>query len=153
MPESITIRDQRNGDWYWIHKTVYEQYAAKIGIIGLGLYNAFCYYANHNSQVAFPSLVKLEKDLGISRPTILKHVKVLEDNGLVRVTRRRGRNNVNEVYLLRINTEKKVKLLSIKGKGALPEQELITIKEINKEKKNFSLGETYRNLIASKKII
>lgn len=41
----IEVRDIRDSDWYWISRRVFEDYAPKIGPIGLALYNAYASYA------------------------------------------------------------------------------------------------------------
>ena len=57
----IEIRDLRNGDWYWIHKTVLEKYASKIGAYGIAIYNSLCYFTNHENQSSFPSYKKISE--------------------------------------------------------------------------------------------
>ena len=52
MPEArrLEIIDLRNGDYYWIDNSIYEDYASKIGVIGLALYNAYAYSAEHKAK-------------------------------------------------------------------------------------------------------
>lgn len=38
------IRDICDSDWYWISR-VFDDYASKIGVVGLALYNAYASYA------------------------------------------------------------------------------------------------------------
>ena len=142
----IEVRDLRNGDWYWIHKAVYNKLTKKIGAIGLALYNAYCHYANKDTGISYPSVKTLCKDLGISRQTIFKYNEILEKNRLIRVKSGRGRKKVNEVYLLKIKVNevsKKVNLATKKVKEVDTEQELrtrITNKKEILEKKLEELG-------------
>jgi len=118
---SFTVRDRRNGDWYWIHKAVYTKYASKIGAIGLALYNAYCHYANSETSLAYPSVGRLCKDLSISKQTVFKYNEILEKYKLIKIESGGGRKKVNEVYLLKI----KVNLANKKVNEVDTEQEYI----------------------------
>ena len=65
----IEVRDIRDSDWYWISRKVFEDYASKIGVIGLALYNAYASYAREKGS-AFPSQRTISKRLGISLKTV-----------------------------------------------------------------------------------
>lgn len=142
----IEVRDLRNGDWYWIHKAIYNQYTKKIGAIGLALYNAYCHYANKDSGASYPSVETLCNDLGVSRQTIFKYNDVLEKNRLIKIKSGRGRKKVNEVYLLKIKVNvvnKKVNLATEKVNKVDTEQELRT--RITNNKGLETLRETVGN--------
>jgi len=98
----IEARDIRNSDWYWISRSVLEDYAPKIGVVGLALYNIYASYAREKG-LAFPSQKKIAKTLKISVPTLIKYNKILEENGLIKVERRKGRTNL--IYLLKLFKE------------------------------------------------
>ncbi len=98
----IEVRDIRDSDWYWISRSVLENYAPKIGVVGLALYNIYASYAREKG-VAFPSQEKITKTLRISIPTLIKYNKILEENGLISVERRKGRTNI--IYLLKLFKE------------------------------------------------
>jgi len=99
--EGIKIRDIRNGDWYWIHKVIYERYAEKIGALGLALYNAYAYYADRQAK-CFPTQKTIAKKLGIGRRTVQKLNKILEENGLIRIESGKEKGRANTIYLLRV---------------------------------------------------
>lgn len=120
--KNIEIRDLRNGNWYWIHKIVYEEYSTKIGAIGLSVYNALCFYANQEGQ-CYPSIKTIAKKLNVSAPTIHKYLKKLEKYKLIKIINRQKENQSN-IYTL-------VKLVNKDSKGGL--QGLI--KEVNTNKK------------------
>ena len=125
----IEIRDQRNGEWYWIHKDVIERYGAKIGVIGLALYNAYCLFVNNKSGLAYPSVTKIAKMLNVSRMTIFKYNEVLAQNGLIKIKSGGGRKKVNEVYLLKIKVNdvtKTVNVVTETVNDVDTEQELLT---------------------------
>jgi DNA-binding MarR family transcriptional regulator len=81
------IRDLRNGDWYWIPKSVIRHYARKVGAIGIAVYNFLASLAD-GSQRCFPSQKYIADCLGYSRPYISRTLKLLERNGLIKVEKR-----------------------------------------------------------------
>ena len=108
VPKQFLIRDLRNGEWFWIHKYVIETCGAKIGPNGIAVYNALCYFANHKSQKAFPALDTIGELIGVTRPTVIKYLDVLEKEKLIGRKKRgigAGRGNVNEVYILKKNVK------------------------------------------------
>jgi hypothetical protein len=98
--KEIKIRDLRNGDWYWLHKVIYELYAEKIGAFGLALYNAYAFYAN--SGKCFPSQKKIANKLSISERTIQRLNRKLEEQKLILIESGREKGEANTIYLLKI---------------------------------------------------
>ena len=83
----IQIRDLRNGDWYWIHKAIIQEYAPKIGAVGVLVYSFLACLVN-KSQTCFPSQKYIAQKLDYSRATISKTIKALESFGLIKIERR-----------------------------------------------------------------
>jgi DNA-binding MarR family transcriptional regulator len=102
--QTIEIRDIRDSDWYWISRSILEDFTPKIGVVGLALYNVYASYAREKG-VAFPSQEKIAKTLGISIPTLIKYNKILEENGLIKIERRRKVGKTNIIYLLKLFKE------------------------------------------------
>ena len=105
-PEKFIVRDLRNGDWFWIHKYVIENYGSKIGPNGIAIYNALCYFANHKSQKAFPAEETIGNLVGITAPTVRKYLEILKKEKLIHWKRRgvgAGRGNSNEFFILKKN--------------------------------------------------
>ena len=100
----IEVRDIRDSDWYWISRSVLEDYAHKIGVIGLALYNIYASYAREKGK-AFPSQKTIAKTLNISVPTLIKYNRILEENGLIKIERRKREGKTNIVYLLKLFKE------------------------------------------------
>jgi len=94
--QRIEIRDLRNGDWYWIHKAVIQEYAQKVGATDIIVYSFLASLAD-SSQSCSPSQKYIAERLGYSRATINRALGRLEENRLIRVERR-GRYHC--VYLL-----------------------------------------------------
>ncbi|MEM2292801.1 MAG: helix-turn-helix domain-containing protein [candidate division WOR-3 bacterium] len=107
--QKIEVRDIRDGDWYWIPRRVFEDYAPRIGVIGLALYNAYASYAR-DKGVAFPSQKMISQKLGISIKTIIKYNKILQGNGLISIEKRKGKGKTNLVTLLKVENLKEGKL-------------------------------------------
>jgi DNA-binding MarR family transcriptional regulator len=106
--QKIEPRSIHDGDWYWISRSVLDNFASKIGVIGLALYNVYASYAREKGK-AFPSQRTIAEKLGISLKTVRKYNKVLEEHNLIKVEsgRKKGRPNV-------------VILLKVKGRESLP---------------------------------
>jgi hypothetical protein len=95
------IRDMRDGDWYWISRRIFEDYASKIGVIGLALYNAYASYARDKGS-AFPSQKTLAEKLRISKWTINKYNKILQENGLIKIESGKRKGKSNLIILLKV---------------------------------------------------
>jgi hypothetical protein len=95
------IRDMRDGDWYWISRRIFEDYASKIGVIGLALYNAYASYAR-DKGTAFPSQKTISKRLRIGISTIRKYNKILQANRLIRIECRKKKGKSNVITLLKL---------------------------------------------------
>ncbi len=89
-------RTIQGGQWYWIPKALIQNYAIKIGLIGIAVYNVLASMTDKN-QECFPSQRCIADRLGYSRATINKALKALKDQGLISVKRR---NRYNLSYQL-----------------------------------------------------
>lgn len=83
----ISIRDLKNGDWYWIHRAVIQEYALKIGVLGVAVYNVLASMVG-SDQTCFPSQKYMAECLGLSRATVNKAIKRLEKTGLIKKEKR-----------------------------------------------------------------
>jgi biotin operon repressor len=81
------IRDLRNGDWYWIHKRIIQQYLPVVGSTGMATYNFLASLAD-KAQTCFPSQKYIAEHLGYSRATICRALKRLASAGLIRIKKR-----------------------------------------------------------------
>jgi len=85
--QRFEIRDLRNGDWYWIHKAVIQEYAQKVGAVGIVVYSFLASLVDNN-QSCFPSQKYIAHRLGYSRATINRALRRLENIGLIRIEKR-----------------------------------------------------------------
>lgn len=76
--------DQRDPGFYIVDEEVVDEYGAKIGPLGLAVYNVLVRYANKQGTSCFPSYQTIADKLGISRPSAVKGVQILIDHKLVR---------------------------------------------------------------------
>lgn len=92
-------RDVKDDLFAYAHHVVCDEYGSKIGAVGLALYLMLARYAN-KKQCAWPSQETLAEKLGISKQTVIKYLKILKDEGLIRI--RKCRDTTNRYYLLRV---------------------------------------------------
>ena len=85
-PMSVTARKLPTGEWYWINRAVIQD-AARIGIMGIAVYNVLASMANRN-QECFPSQKHIADCLGRSRATVNRALKVLVEQGFVATAKR-----------------------------------------------------------------
>ncbi len=92
-PRGFTLIDNR----------IITDFCPQIGIAGLALYAMLGKYADNVTRQCYPSIRTLSRRLGISQPTVLKAMQLLEVAGLVEVVRARssrGQRHVNVYTLL-----------------------------------------------------
>jgi len=99
--ERIDIRDLRDGKFLWVGKPVLEFISRRSGSTAVNVYVWLCYYANVKGQDCFPSVTTLARHCAVSRRTIIRMLKSLEQLKVISIDRAKGRHNV---YTL-LNTE------------------------------------------------
>lgn len=104
------VRDLRNGDWFWINKQVLEH--KELNASDKLVYSGLAYFANETEQKCFPSIPTLMELTNLTRPTIIKSLKALEEHRFVKVKRKKGKSSV--YYLLKIS---QLKTLTSQNKG------------------------------------
>ncbi len=92
--EKIDIRDLRDGKFLWIDKTALRYISESAGTMGVAVYSWLCYYANFKAQDCFPSVTTLAYHCGVSRRTIMRAIKLLEQLRAVSIERKKGKPNI-----------------------------------------------------------
>ncbi len=90
------IRKMDEGGWYWISKIVIQEYASKVGAMGIAVYNFLASMVDRN-QSCFPSQQYIADHLGLSRSTVNKTLNRLESHFLIR---KEGRGRHHRTYRL-----------------------------------------------------
>lgn len=90
-PGAITdkILDDRKQNWCWIDNEIIDNYGSVIGGLGVALYVVLSRYANSINNESYPSIGNIARKLGgLSRATVCKYLKILQENGLISIQRR-----------------------------------------------------------------
>lgn len=131
-----------------IDNRIPDFFARRVGAIAVAVYLVLCRFADAVTRQCHPSIRRIAEMLGLSRPTVLKAIGKLEEEGLVKVERgpvKQGKRLVNVYTLLPVGEApsalpRVVNVVDRHGqsplpplvnhvdhdsKGALPEQDLI----------------------------
>ena len=90
----IDIRDLRDGKFLWIDKAALKLISERAGTLGVAVYSWLCYYANFKAQDCFPSITTLAYHCGVSRRTIMRAVKQLEQLRAILIERKKGKPTI-----------------------------------------------------------
>ena len=114
---TIEIRDQRQGNWVWVHKVIL--FDMRVSASDYKVYSGLASYADNTEQNAWPSIPTLADNLNIGRATVIRSLKNLESIGAIDVERREGTSNV---YTLLDVSEVNGEVARRKPKGTPPEK-------------------------------
>ncbi|HUU50574.1 MAG TPA: helix-turn-helix domain-containing protein [Nitrospinota bacterium] len=89
--EKNEIRHIKNGDWFWINKKVLQLFSRSLKSSGLAVYNVLASFANSKSQACFPTQKTIAELIGMSKRTVIRRIRELQEFGLLAVEKRRGR--------------------------------------------------------------
>jgi biotin operon repressor len=89
--EKNEIRHIKNGDWFWINKKVLQLFSRSLKSSGLAVYNVLASFANFKNQTCFPSQRVIADLIGMSKRTVIRRIKELQELGLLSVEKERGR--------------------------------------------------------------
>lgn len=104
--ERIDIRDLRDGKFLWVGKPVLEFISRRIGSTAVTVYVWLCYYANVKAQDCFPSVTTLARHCAVSRRTIIRMLKSLEQIKVISIDRTKGKSNL--YTLMNVDFEQKL---------------------------------------------
>jgi hypothetical protein len=102
--------DQRDPGFFIVDDEVIDEYGAKIGPLGIAVYNVLVKHANKFGASCFPSYQTIADKLGISRNSAMKGVEILVAEKLVRKDRREdstGAPKSNDYKILPVKKGKK----------------------------------------------
>jgi len=103
----MEIRDSRHKEWFWLDNEYLNGYAKHLGMSCTVVYLSLCRHANNQTQKCFPSMDLIAEENGISKDTVIRAVKKLEEWNIISV--QRGKNVLgqqeNNVYTLLAKNE------------------------------------------------
>jgi hypothetical protein len=73
---------------FLIDNILVDEYAEKIGAIGIAIYNVLSRYADRKTGVCFPCIGTIAKKLKLGRTTVKKYLKILYKVGLITILHR-----------------------------------------------------------------
>lgn len=83
MNEENNIRKLKPGSWYWVDKIIIQKYVPRIGARAFTVYSFLASLAD-SKQSCFPSQKYIAENIGCSRSTVNKTIKILAKNGLIK---------------------------------------------------------------------
>lgn len=92
------VRDMRHKEKFFLDDEFLNGYAKLLGVYCVGVYVSLCRHANKN-QKCWPSVQKIQEELGIGRDSVISSVKRLEFWKIIKKTRT-GKQLVNRYHLL-----------------------------------------------------
>ena len=95
---------------YLIDNILVDEYAKKIGAIGIAIYNVLSRYADRKTGVCFPCIGTIAKKLKLGRTTVKKYLKILYKFDLITILHRTspdGDPTSNSYMLLDPSPEKR----------------------------------------------
>lgn len=112
----IEVRDMRNGDWYWIHKSIINDYGEIIKAGGIAIYNILALHVNSRNQKCYPGIRRMAMILGCGHQAVIRKIKQMEDLKLIKVERQTGHKSIYTLLKISVSTQKHLK------KAGLPEK-------------------------------
>lgn len=88
--QPVKTRNLKDGGWYWIDQKVLRLYTRRLGATGIAVYNALACFADSKTQRCFPTRKAIAQILGVSRRTVTRKIRLLEELGLVRIEKSRS---------------------------------------------------------------
>jgi hypothetical protein len=121
MATSIKLRSNA----YFIDNTLVDEYAEKIGAIGIAIYNVLSRFANRQTGICFPCIGTIAKKLKLGRTTVKKYLKILYKADLITILHRTSPNGdpTSNSYMLLDPSPEKVALRRRQLEALLTSQE------------------------------
>jgi DNA-binding MarR family transcriptional regulator len=91
------VRSIRTGGWYWVHKQILTRHGHNIRASGIAVYSVLALLANTKTQSCFPTHKTVARIAGVSKRTVSRRIRQLEEAGLIR---REKQNRGAICYLL-----------------------------------------------------
>jgi len=86
--EGFKIRSIRDGNWYWINRTILKNFGKELKSTGIAVYNVLASFADSKTQSCFPSQRTIADLIQVSRKTVIKNIRILEKLGLISIEKK-----------------------------------------------------------------
>jgi len=98
---AIHVRDNRGGNWFWLHNAIIDEYGAELSYAGIAVYVAICRHAGQDQSV-WASQRALAQEIGGSRAQVQRELAKLQQLGLLTITEQINEHGQtsNTYYLL-----------------------------------------------------
>lgn len=94
----IGFKDKRKQGWFWAYNEIFEK---GLSCNSIAVYCLLCKMVGNSGKRVFPSQGRIGELLHISKPTVIKALKELEEKHLIHVERRvDGGQKTNEYWIL-----------------------------------------------------
>lgn len=103
MDHNFRVRDLRKKDQYKVDDAYLNGYARLCGVYATAVYNSLSRHADYETQACFPSIELIAEQHNISKPTVIKAIRVLQQWNIVSVSRNKDsetKRQLPNVYLL-----------------------------------------------------
>jgi Helix-turn-helix domain len=81
MAEQSTLQDDRRTYRFWVDDALFDTFGPRLGPYGIAVYTYLARRVSDGST--YPSLTRIARDTGMSRDSVIRSMKVLEDFGLI----------------------------------------------------------------------
>ncbi|MDL1924290.1 ArsR family transcriptional regulator [Chloroflexi bacterium CFX3] len=105
---TINARRERAAGWFWAENAIIDEWLRRLDKMTFAVYMTLCRIADGNTHEVHYSLNRIAEITGCSRSTVIRHLRVLQEKGLIRVERARkadGNNAVNTYILCALPME------------------------------------------------
>lgn len=85
--QEIKIRDIRKKGWFIIDNKFIDLYAKELKTAGILVYMSLCRHADNYTQECYPSIKLIAEEHGVSKDTVLRAIKKLEEFNIIKVER------------------------------------------------------------------
>lgn len=83
----LDIRESRQKGWFFIDNIFVDSFAKKLKTSGIVVYMSLCRHADNKTQECYPTIEGIAKQHAISKSTVIRAIKRLEEFNLIHVER------------------------------------------------------------------
>jgi hypothetical protein len=96
----IYVRDNRGGNWFWLHNAVVDHYGKQLGPYGIAVYVCLCRHVGQE-QATWVGQREIAEEMGMSRRQVQRELEQLQTLALVSVeTQETPHGQATNIYTL-----------------------------------------------------